>query len=165
MYDYRISLSGQYYHCALFFEQIFSIKHYCACRDRCSPWPDATSVFPPDSFKTRAQLEATTQEQDGKNKLYFVNVTPWKVISLSKDHTCSNITWHYVWVIGMPRVFVGSLWILPRIFPMISLHAVDCITSRVLEVLWMLLTMSIEILTGFFIIGLSYPWIAYFNKK
>lgn len=62
-----ILMSDQCYHCFLFFEQIFSIKHYCACRDRCSPWPETTSGFSPDSLKTKVQLEASQEEQDGKN--------------------------------------------------------------------------------------------------
>lgn len=44
---------------------IFSIKHYCACRDRCSPWPETTSVF--YSKKTKVQLKASQEErQDDK---------------------------------------------------------------------------------------------------
>lgn len=71
---YIISMSDQYYHCAIFFEQIFSIKHYCACRDRCSPQPETTSVFTQDSLKTKVQLEASQAEQDGKIAFLFVTL-------------------------------------------------------------------------------------------
>ncbi|XP_078372386.1 uncharacterized protein LOC144656033 [Oculina patagonica] len=43
---------------------IFSIKHYCACRNRCPSWHEASSVSPPDPFKAEVQLETTTEEQD-----------------------------------------------------------------------------------------------------
>ncbi|KAJ7394905.1 hypothetical protein OS493_000742 [Desmophyllum pertusum] len=44
---------------------IFSIKHYCACRNRC-PWHGTTSVSPPEStVKAAFQLKTTAKEQDG----------------------------------------------------------------------------------------------------